>query len=698
MNIGTGALYVFSNHTLHISPANKNAAQSDKHKSYSRSISYDLGYQNSWYSWDGIEWRFDGSALYIRKRSGGDGTADGASSYSDYPWHHLRANIKTIDVANNVSTLGTDAFWGCYASNIYLRYNGNMNIGTSALYVFSNHTLHIWKSNKNAAQSDKNRSYTRTITYFDNTGVQCSHPAASLSGWLTSGNTHYKACSQCGNWSTSHNRLSSWKWQSNGTNHWRYCNTCGTTWDSAAHSFGSWYGNTATCTAGGVQYKKCGTCSYVTSATTTALGHSWSAEYADTDGYVKKKCTRSGCTSIQTLHGIYYTIQYDGNEATSGTTESSSHEYGKATALATNGYSRTGYTFDSWNTKADGSGTKYEDGASVINLTTSHNSTITLYAQWTVNNYPVTYIVHDITLNADLITFTHDRNYGTIVSGSEIDSELNPTAEGVFYINGDERPYKLLTENDNETLYTTAKVSTAGATIYRYCRLNEIELSFDPVVSQTDYSCDLSVKKVIPGKTYGELPTPKIKDYVFEGWYTKKSGGEQITADMIVSETQAFTVYAHWTKLPPKIISYDKEVKVIEDLGITEDEYLKQYGSLNTNFIQNGQLLYPYQTATIEVEVGGGEKTLTNSWAFQIKENDTWVLLVSYDNKTLTKDGISYKTWANKDRTKIYLGITGATRQNKNIEYKAIVTNNAGSVASGAIPLTVYWLPNIRNQ
>ena len=477
MNIGNYAFYIYANHTLHISPANKNAIQSDHNYNYSRTVAYDLGYQNSWYSWDGIEWRFDGSTLYIRKRSGGDGTADATTSANNYPWSHLSDKVKTIDVAGDVSSIGTNAFRVFYASNVYLRYNGNMNIGNYAFYIYANHTLHIWKANKNAIQSDYNYNYSRTITYFDNTGVQCSHPAASLSGWLTSGNTHYKACSQCGNWSTSHNRLSSWKWQSNGTNHWRYCNTCGTTWDSAAHSFGSWYGNTATCTAEGVQYKKCGTCSYVTSATTTALGHSWSAEYADTDGYVKKKCTRSGCTSIQTLHGIYYTIQYDGNEATSGTTESLSHEYGKATVLTTNGYNRTGYTFDSWNTKADGSGTKYEDRASVINLTTSHNSTITLYAQWNVNNYPVTYIVHDITLNADLITFTHDRNYGTIVSGSEIDSELNPTAEGVFYINGDERPYKLLTEDDNETLYTTAKVSTAGATIYRYCRVNYSDTS-----------------------------------------------------------------------------------------------------------------------------------------------------------------------------------------------------------------------------
>ena len=48
-----------------------------------------------------------------------------------------------------------------------------------------------------------------------------------------------------------------------------------------------------------------------------------------------------------------------------------------ATALSANAFTRTGYAFSGWNTKADGSGTAYADGASV-----SLNSDITLYAQW----------------------------------------------------------------------------------------------------------------------------------------------------------------------------------------------------------------------------------------------------------------------------------------------------------------------------
>lgn len=73
------------------------------------------------------------------------------------------------------------------------------------------------------------------------------------------------------------------------------------------------------------------------------------------------------------------------NDAT-GTMANQSFTYDEsAKALTTNGYSRTGYTFDGWNTAADGSGTDYANGASVQNLTSEDGGTFTLYAKWRQN-------------------------------------------------------------------------------------------------------------------------------------------------------------------------------------------------------------------------------------------------------------------------------------------------------------------------
>lgn len=82
-----------------------------------------------------------------------------------------------------------------------------------------------------------------------------------------------------------------------------------------------------------------------------------------------------------------YTVTYNGNGATGGSTANSSHTYNTAKALTANGYTRAGYSFAGWNTAANGSGTSYSNQQSVSNLTATHGGTVTLYAQWT----PLTY-------------------------------------------------------------------------------------------------------------------------------------------------------------------------------------------------------------------------------------------------------------------------------------------------------------------
>ena len=74
-------------------------------------------------------------------------------------------------------------------------------------------------------------------------------------------------------------------------------------------------------------------------------------------------------------------ITFDKNDG-SGTTVTQTVPYGESATLNANSFTRTGYTFTDWNTRADGSGTAYGDGASV-----SPSSNVTLYAQWTINTY-----------------------------------------------------------------------------------------------------------------------------------------------------------------------------------------------------------------------------------------------------------------------------------------------------------------------
>ncbi len=85
------------------------------------------------------------------------------------------------------------------------------------------------------------------------------------------------------------------------------------------------------------------------------------------------------------------TVTYDGNGSTSGAPPTDANNYivgATVTVLGNTGaLARTGYTFNNWNTAADGSGTSYAAAATF----TMPAASVILYAQWTVNQYIVTF-------------------------------------------------------------------------------------------------------------------------------------------------------------------------------------------------------------------------------------------------------------------------------------------------------------------
>jgi len=77
-----------------------------------------------------------------------------------------------------------------------------------------------------------------------------------------------------------------------------------------------------------------------------------------------------------------YTLTYNENSGI-GTMKDQVFTEGTKQALVKNTFERTGYTFAGWNTKQDGTGTAYADGADFTAATS------TLYAQWTKNEITV---------------------------------------------------------------------------------------------------------------------------------------------------------------------------------------------------------------------------------------------------------------------------------------------------------------------
>ena len=83
------------------------------------------------------------------------------------------------------------------------------------------------------------------------------------------------------------------------------------------------------------------------------------------------------------------TVSFNANNG-EGTMESQTISTKEGGTLTTNTFTREGYNFIGWNTAADGSGTSYVDGATV-NLTEN----TTLYAQWEIQKFTVTWVNDD---------------------------------------------------------------------------------------------------------------------------------------------------------------------------------------------------------------------------------------------------------------------------------------------------------------
>ena len=151
-----------------------------------------------------------------------------------------------------------------------------------------------------------------------------------------------------------------------------------------------------------------------------------------------------------TLYAIWkannYIVLFDSNGG-SGTMSNQTMTYDVETNLSSNTFTKEGYNFASWNTKVDGTGTRYINGQKVKNLLTS--GTIRLYAQWSEKpTYEIDeYVVDDSNKIIDSISVstTVDDFKKNIKVGSgykvEVDSK---TVEGkkLLYTGGKTKIYK----------------------------------------------------------------------------------------------------------------------------------------------------------------------------------------------------------------------------------------------------------------
>jgi uncharacterized repeat protein (TIGR02543 family) len=220
------------------------------------------------------------------------------------------------------------------------------------------------------------------------------------------------------------------------------------------------------------------------------------------------------------------TIHFDGNGGSGLGGDISGLQGASVTLLGSGAFTFEGYSFVSWNTAADGSGTAYAAGA---NLTLSTD--LTLYAIWSPNVYTVTYNGSGGSVSPTSTTFT--------VGTTPLTLPL-PTYVGHIFAGW----YSAASGGTLVGSSGDAFSPSGSTTLYEHWTLAVYTVTFDAqggTVSPTSTAFTF-------GSTPITLPTPSLTGSSFAGWFSAPSGGTLVgSASSPFTPNGDITLYAHWT-------------------------------------------------------------------------------------------------------------------------------------------------------
>ena len=290
-------------------------------------------------------------------------------------------------------------------------------------------------------------------------------------------------------------------------------------------------------------------------------GYHWDQENTWWDGDFKQQnsngaivmYTKDDCKFYANFVPNTYTIKYDGNGATGGSTVSSSHTYDSSKNLTKNGFEKKGYHFVGWSTSKNGS-KAYSDGQSVKNLTSTNGGTITLYAKWEPNTYTVNLNLQGGGGATSPINATYDK----VINIS------NPTKTGYKFTGWsvtsglDATTAKSGTSNSLTELTKWDGTKTKNTYFANLTAKNKgtVELSAQWESYVLTYSFNSGGGSSHTGGTayYGgtiTLPTPTKTGYTFSGWKHNnnnkvyQAGGYSVNSDIANSSATVIFI-AQW--------------------------------------------------------------------------------------------------------------------------------------------------------
>ena len=303
-----------------------------------------------------------------------------------------------------------------------------------------------------------------------------------------------------------------------------------------------------------------------------------------------------------------YTVTFYSNNGT-GTMEPQSILPWIETNLTANSFTRNGYSFENWNTQADGNGTTYTNEQAVTNI-----GDTTLYAQWTMDTYNIEYILNDGTVEVE--------NPDTYTIQTASFTLNNPSKTGYTFKGWSGTGLT----GDTNTTVTVAQGNYGNRSYTANYTANTYYIKFNANGGSNSMSNQTMTYDTASNLTSNNFTKT---GYTFSGWNTVADGsGTSYTNSQSVSNLTAtngdiFNLYAQWKPQPIKYavqiygINQDVGADGTTKLGLTFGpavgaDYNNSYVTHEYEETSEGSREYYVKIVTHTVSASGTETTSSN--------------------------------------------------------------------------------------
>ena len=303
---------------------------------------------------------------------------------------------------------------------------------------------------------------------------------------------------------------------------------------------------------------------------------------------------------------IQYTVAFNANGG-EGSLDAQTFTYDVAEELTNNNGSihRTGYTFLGWATEKDSNSVAYSDGASVINLASTNDKTVELFAVWQINTYTLTFEltlpeaataeqvnermqqlssqpIEGLDVSINLVTVEGKRVIRVTVTGEyekDLTSFNNLFNEGFRQFTGkDGKPYTL-------SIKLPGKVQETTTVTGEWIADNVVTLTFE-----SNGGTEVPAEYLVGGTKPSKPSDPTRAGYVFVGWFTDNGTFKsEFDFEEPLSGDKTVYVYAKWDS-----VTYEVTFNLNGATGVTApEEFRFTHDALGSQILSAPDGTYP---------------------------------------------------------------------------------------------------------